>query len=68
MTKDEFEIICLEILSKKDKNTLCCCAYRHPNTDGQAFLDFINNTMQKIIKERQNIFFMGDFNLNLLNY
>ena len=68
MTKDEFEIICLEILSKKDKNTLCCCAYRHPNTDGQAFSDFINNTMQKIIKERKNIFFMGDFNLNLLNY
>ena len=24
--------------------------------------------MQKIIKERKNIFFMGDFNLNLLNY
>ena len=56
MTKDEFEIICLEILSNKDKNTLCCCVYRDPNTDGQAFLDFINNTMQKIIKERKNIF------------
>ena len=68
MTKDEFEIICLEILSKKDKNTICCCVNRHPNTDSQAFLDFINNTMQKIVKERKNIFFMGDFNLNLLNY
>ena len=70
MTKDEFEIICLEILSKKDKHTLCCCVYRHPNTDGQAILDFINNTMQKIIKERKKhmICFMGDFNLNLLNY
>ena len=29
VTKDEFENICLEILSKKDKNTLCCFAYRH---------------------------------------
>ena len=25
MKKDEFEIICLKYLSKKDKNTLCCC-------------------------------------------
>ena len=40
----------------------------YPNTDGPAFMDFIKNTMQKIIKERKNIFFMGDFNLNLLNY
>ena len=56
MMKDEFEIICLEILSNKDKNTLFCLVYRHPNTDGQALLDFINNTMQKIIKKRENIF------------
>ena len=65
MTKDEFEIICLEIINKKDKNTLCCCVYRHPNTDGQTLLDFINNTVQKIIKERKNIFLWVDFNLKL---
>ena len=56
MTTNEFEIICLGILSKNNKNTLCCCVYRHPNTDGQAFLDFINNTMQKTFKERKTYF------------
>ena len=50
------------------KNTLCFCTYRHPNTDVQVFLDRMYNVLQKTTKERKDIFFMGDFNLNLLNY
>ena len=31
--KDEFEMVGIEILSSKCKNILCCCVYRHSNTD-----------------------------------
>ena len=30
-TDDEFETIWVEIVNTKDKNILCCCAYRHPS-------------------------------------
>ena len=67
VTKDDFEMVCVELLSLAGKNTLCCCAYRHPNTDVQEFLNFTDNLLQKFTKEK-SLFFMGDFNLNLLNY
>ena len=68
VTKDDFEMVCVEFLSQTDKNTICCCVYRHPNTDVQEFLDFIDNLLQKVTKERKSVLLMGDFNLNLLNY
>ena len=68
VTKAEFEMICIELLNRASKNTLCFCTYRHPNTDVQVFLDHMYNVLQKSTKERKDIFFMGDFNLNLLNY
>ena len=68
VTKDDFEMVCVEFLSQTDKNTICCCVDRHPNTDVQEFLDFIDNLLQKVTKERKSVLLMGDFNLNLLNY
>ena len=68
ITKDQFEIISVEIISRNDRNTVCCCVYRHPNTEVQEFTNFISQALEKITKEGKNLFFMGDFNLNLLNY
>ena len=51
-----------------DKNIICCCAYRHPDTDVKKFNDHIDQVMQKISKENKLLFLMGDFNVNLLNY
>ena len=31
--EDEFETIWIEIKNTKGQNVLCCCTYRHPNTD-----------------------------------
>ena len=53
---------------KKGQNVLCCCAYRHPNTEIDKFNKYINRVMAKISKENNLIFCMGDFNVNLLNY
>ena len=57
-----------KILSIKGKNILCCCVYRHPNTDAQEFVNYLHNLRQKLGKENNHIYLMGDFNLNLLNY
>ena len=61
VTKAEFEMICIELLNRASKNTLCFCAYRHPNTDVQVFLDHMYNVLQKSTKERKDIFFHGGF-------
>ena len=74
VTKYDFEMVCVEFLSETDKNTICCCVCRHPNTDVQEFLNLTDNLLQKVTKERKFVFFDGcmilyhDFNLNLLNY
>ena len=45
------------------------CPYKHPNTD---VLDFKNKCLDQnfeiIPKEREQLFLLGDFNINLLNY
>ena len=61
-------MVCAEFLSQTDKNIVCCCVYRHPNTDVQEFLNFNDNLLQKVTKERKSVFLMDHFNLNLLNY
>ena len=58
----------IEILSTESKNILCYCVYRHPNTDAQESVNYLDNLLQKLGKENIHIYLMGDFNLNLLNY
>ena len=66
--KDEFEMVGIEILSSESKSILCCCVDRHPNTDPQESVNYLDNLLQKLGKENKHIFLMGDLNLNLLNY
>ena len=66
--KNLYETIWVEIKQKKSKNILCCCAYRHPDTDVEEFKDHLEKVFQKISKENKLIYLMGDFNFDLLNY
>ena len=66
--EDEFETIWIEIKNSKSQNVLCGCAYRHPNTNADKFNGYINQTMEKISKEKKLISLIGDFNISLLNY
>ena len=43
VTENEFERIWIEVKSSESLNILCCCAYRHPNTELQSFKDYIYN-------------------------
>ena len=65
---NEFEVLWVEIKNKKGKNFLIGCAYRHPNTDPINFIEYIETTLAKIHKNKYEIFFMGDFNIDLLQY
>ena len=67
-TNDGFEMIGVEIINSKNKNIQCCCVYRYPNSDVQEFTHFVNGILQTVTKENKHVFFLGDFNLNLLNY
>ena len=53
--KDEFEMVGMEILGTKSKNILCCCVYRHPNTDAREFVNYLDNLLQELGKENKHI-------------
>ena len=46
-TSNEFEVLWIEIKNRKGKNCLCRCAYRHPNTDSNNFLEYLEKNFCK---------------------
>ena len=42
--------------------------YRHPNTDSIQFIEYIESTLSKIDCNKYEVFRMGDFNIDLLQY
>ena len=64
----EFDTICIEIKRNRNKNILCCCVYRHPHTDQDKFLQYLDSSIEKVAKEKKDLYIMGDFNFDLLNY
>ena len=64
----EYEIISIEIDRKKQKPTIVSCVYRPPNTDISCFVDKMNSILELLESERKELYFMGDFNIDLLNY
>ena len=64
---DDFETIWVEIETKKDKNFLICCVYRHPSSAIDNLTSHFQNVLPKISPNKL-VFIMGDFNVNLLDY
>ena len=66
---DQLESTFVEISNPKKSNIVIGCIYKHPNMD---VFDFKNNYPSQIFetvpKERKQVFLLGDFNINLLNY
>ena len=42
--------------------------YRHPNTDVTSFTQYMETTFTEMNKDKYNIFIMGDFSIDLLQY
>ena len=66
--KNELESTFIEIINSKKSNIVVGCFYKHPNMDVLDFNSLINQLIEKISKEQKQIFLLGDFNVNLLNY
>ena len=65
----ELESIFIEIINKKGKNQIIGCIYKHPKMLVSEFCeDFLNDLTEKLSKENKEIYLMGDFITNLLNY
>ena len=47
---------------------MCGCIHRHPNRDPNNFFEYIENTLSKIDNNKYQIFIMGDYNIDLLQY
>ena len=62
---ENVEAVWVEI---KGKNFLLGCVYRHPNTDVTSFTEYLETTFTEMNKDKYNIFVMGDFNIDLLQY
>ena len=66
--KDQLESTFIETINSKKSNIVVSCVYKHPNMDVLDFNSLINQLIDKISKEQKQIFLLGDFNINLLNY
>ena len=66
---NQLEATFVEIINPKKSNIVIGCIYKHPNMDAT---DFKNNYLSQIFeivsKEQKQVFLLGDFNINLLNY
>ena len=59
----------IEICNPKKTNIIVGCIYKHPNMNINEFNDdYLNKLLDKLSKGNKNIFFLSDFNINLLNY
>ena len=47
---------------------ICGVIYRHPNSNSNCFMDYINRTVDIMNKEHKYCVIMGDFNLDLLKF
>ena len=59
----------VEIINPKKSRIVIGCPYKHPNMD---VFDFKSNYLRQVFeivsKERKQVFLLGEFNINLLNY
>ena len=66
---NQLEATFVEIINPKKSNIVIGCIYKHQNMD---VTDFKNNYLSQIFeivsKEQKQVFVLGDFNINLLNY
>ena len=58
----------IEIIYSKKSNIIVGCVYKHPDMNVLDINSLINQLLDKISKEQKQIFLLGDFNINLLNY
>ena len=57
-----------EDYDKKSKNTLISCVYRPPAGKLKPFKSYLKDIFRKNERLQKSLYFIGDFNLNVLDY
>ena len=55
-----------EVIMPKGKNLIVGCIYKHHNIDQEQFSKMIYPLLEKLNKERKNVYIAGDFNIDLI--
>ena len=66
-TESDFEALWIEINVKGQSNLICGVVYRHPNSNFDNFMIYMNRTIEQIHAQEKYTLIMGDFNINLLD-
>ena len=65
---EEYESLWIEIRCKSLKNIVCGVTHRHPSSKTEKITERLFSTIDKISKENKLCIFMGNINIDLLNY
>ena len=68
VSEENYESLSIEILNQTCKNIIITTCYRPPNAIITPFKTHITNIFKKLLKKNKKIFFLGDFNINSLDY
>ena len=62
----EFDAFWIEIENQKGSNSILASIYNHPRKNPTEFLNYLDSTVKRIMKENKTILISGDFNIDLL--
>ena len=68
ITVQNLESLWIELKHKNKKNLLCGVVYRHPKSNIDDFMNYLNNCLDMIQRENKPCILMGDFNMDLLKF
>ena len=68
ISEEENETLPVEILNKNAKNIIVNTCYRGPDSKVKPIKKHISQIFATLLKENEKIFFVGDFNINSLDY
>jgi hypothetical protein len=63
----DYEAIWIEIHSNMKQNLICGVIYRHPSSNLDSFMTYLDGAIDKINREGKLCIMMGDFDINFLN-
>ena len=67
-SKNHLESTFVPIINSKKSSIVVGCVYKHRNMDVLDFNFLINQLLDKISKKQNQVFLLGYFKINLLNY
>ena len=66
-TNSSYQALWIEILLPNHKKNFCGIVYRQHNDEDQ-FLDYLSDSLEYFSSHNNNIYLMGDFNIDLVKY